>query len=245
MKTLLLGFILLGTQLLSSQAAAESWEPAYTALLQKYVQEGQVDYASWKKNSSDLQQLDSIIQSISRQGPSSLTKNGRLAYHLNAYNAWVLKGVLDRYPVNSVREIAPMFGFFTGKRIVLNGQKISLNHLEKQLLLKEFQDPRIHFAINCASISCPPLSNRAFTETDLEQQLNAVTTTFLNSNPEALRLDQNTTRLHVSSLFDWYAGDFKPSGGTIPFINRYRSSKLPENSNPSFQDYNWQLNQKR
>jgi hypothetical protein len=134
-----------------------------------------------------------------------------------------------------------MFGFFTGDRIRVAGEKMSLNRLEKEKIIKGFKEPRIHFAVNCASVSCPPLYSEPFTAEQLETQLDLLTRRFLNNNPQAVRLDQE--RYLLSSIFDWYEGDFKASGGVLAFINRYRSQPIPEKSKIGFMDYDWKLNE--
>jgi hypothetical protein len=225
--------------------SAEPWEADYTLLLQKYVRKDGVNYRAWHENTQDRQKLDTIIDSIRSRGPAQSDPQSMISYHINSYNAWVLKGVLDAYPINTVRDIAPLFGFFTSKRIEVAGKKMSLNHLEKELLLKQFKDPRIHFAVNCASFSCPPLLNQAYTAKELNLQLNQATREFLNQNPEALVFGNEPNQVKLSSLFDWYASDFKAAGGVIPFLNQYRTQPLNPKSKISYLKYNWNLNESR
>ncbi len=159
MKRLLAAIVWL--LLYSSTFGMEAWETDHTRLLQKYVKTSGVGYAVWKENSADVQALKDIISQIGATGPSSQKREAQLAYYINAYNALVLAGVLDRYPIRSVRDVAPFYGFFTQNNITVAGKKTSLYALERKLLIPKFTEPRIHFAINCASRSCPPL-RRAF-----------------------------------------------------------------------------------
>ena len=236
---------LIGLSLLLSSgplSAAEAWEPAYAALLKKYATPQGVRYAAWKQSSTELEALATITRQIASTGPTTPGWTGELAYLINAYNIWTLHGVLEKYPIRSVRDVAPLFGFFTQSRITLAGEKISLNKLEKELILKKFQEPRVHFALNCASASCPPLRAEPYTASRLEAQLDDATRVFLNTHPRALQPASDSKRLLVSMIFDWYAADFKPSGGTLGFINRYRTPALSENTPIGFLDYDWNLN---
>jgi len=225
----------------SSTFGMEAWEANYTRLLQKYVRTSGVQYLAWKENSSDVQALKEIINQIGASGPSSQERETQLAYYINAYNALVLAGVLDRYPLRSVRDVAPFYGFFTQNNITVAGKRTSLYALERKLLIPRFQEPRIHFAINCASRSCPPLRSEAYTAERLDQQLNEMTRAFLNNNPEAIKPTGNGYA--VSKIFDWYKDGFVASGGTVGFINKYRNETVPPDAKISFQDYNWNLNE--
>jgi Protein of unknown function, DUF547 len=118
---------------------------------------------------------------------------------------------------------------------------VSLNQIEKELLLGTFPDARIHFAINCASVSCPPLSAIPFRATTLSVQLDELTRNFLQKNPEAMQLRGDSASL--SALFDWYAADFASDGGVISFINRYRIPLLNPKLKLTYLPYNWKLNE--
>jgi hypothetical protein len=235
------GFLLFTLLFIGPALAAEPWEAAYGKLLKSYVRGDGVDYAAWNANASDKAALKSIVDQIAARGPSNESRDVALAYYINAYNAWILHLVLESYPLKSVREIAPLFGVFTGDRIVVNGKQMSLNHLEKQIIIKQFKEPRIHFAINCASRSCPPLVNVPFTAGELNAQLDKVTRNFAPS-PHAARMDPSGKRILLSKIFDWYADDFKPAGGPVPFLNRYLKSPLPKAASVGYQNYDWSLN---
>ncbi|MFQ3670407.1 MAG: DUF547 domain-containing protein [Verrucomicrobiia bacterium] len=218
----------------------EPWEEGYGQLLKKYVVADGVRYEAWHARTEDVTKLEQITQAIAARGPMVESREGRLAYLLNAYNVWMLHEVLKAYPVASVRDIAPLFGVFTGRRIEVAGERMSLNHLEKQRIIPVFKDPRVHFALNCASASCPPLLDEPFTAQKLEQQLERVTRNFLATpGPHAYRLENN--RLVVSKIFEWYRKDFEPPG-VVPFINRYAKQPVPLNVRLSFMEYDWALN---
>ena len=135
-------------------------------VLASYVDEhGYVDYAGLKKNPLDL---DTFIGQISQVSPASHpalfpTREAKLTYWINAHNAWMLRLVVDHYPVKKVTSIGLIpHGVFLWRRIRLGGRKMSLRHLENEIIRKQFGDPRIHFALNCASIGCPRLPQKIF-----------------------------------------------------------------------------------
>ncbi len=226
---------------LHAASAAEPWEGEYARLLDAYVSPGGVNYRAWKASPPDLEALKTLTREIAAAGPSADTREAKLAYLLNAYNIWMLHEVLAAYPIQSVREIAKDFGVFSEPRIIVAGERMSLDTLEKERTLKVFKDPRIHFAVNCASISCPPLPAQPFTASRLDAQLDRVTRSFLaRPGPHAYLIDGR--QLSVSRLFEWYAADFNPPG-TVAFINRYRDEPLPDNLQVAFLKYDWNLNE--
>lgn len=231
--------LLLGTDV---GDAAEPWESEYGRLLGQYVTPtGRVKYKAWKGSAADMVALQKITEQIGSGRPADSSRAGRLAFHLNAYNAWMLRLVLDAYPIKSVQEIAPNFGVFTGSRIVLGGRNVSLNYLEKELLIPGFKDPRIHFAINCASSSCPPLLNAPFSAAKLDEQLDGQTRAFANRGSDGVQVSGKNARL--SKIFEWYGADFKAAGGVISFLNKYRTEPIPADAKLSYFDYGWSLNE--
>ena len=221
--------------------AAEPWEADFGKLLAKHVTPaGRVKYSAWKASAEDMAALTKVTDAIAAAGPTDGSKDGRMAYYINAYNAWVLRGVLEKYPIASVRDIAPLFGFFTQERITVGGKKMSLNALEKQILIKEFRDPRVHFAINCASASCPPLLSTPYSAARLNGALDLSAKKFVNSNPLAVQIAGKEAK--VSMIFDWYADDFKAAGGAAAYINSLRAEPLPAGAKIKFQEYDWSLN---
>jgi hypothetical protein len=241
MKAIVRFLALVITSITVPLIAAEPWEAEYNKLLGKYVTAGGVKYAAWKASAEDVAALNRVTDAIAAAGPSEGSKEGQFAYHINAYNAWMLRTVLDNYPLKSVRDIAPLFGVFTQDRITVAGKKMSFNYLEKTIMIKQFADPRLHVAINCASASCPPISSTAYSGGRLNGQLDIAAKKFTNSNPNAVQLNGN--KLALSKIFDWYAADFKASGGAVGWINKYREQDLPADAKVSFQEYDWSLNE--
>lgn len=228
----------------TAAAAAPAWQKTYGELLAKYATPGGVRYAAWKADAADVQALDAVVAGIGRDVPTD-TRDERLAFYLNAYNAWVLKGVLDAYPIKGIRDVAPLFGFFTRSAITVSGNRMSLNKLEKEVIIPTFREPRVHFALNCASRSCPPLRAEPFAGGRLGTQLDEQAAGYVSANPLGVKATGREDAAELSQIFEWYAKDFAPSGGAVAFINRYRKEKLPEGGKISFQKYDWSLNEAR
>jgi hypothetical protein len=139
-----------------------------------------------------------------------------------------------------LREIPLIKDVWHYKFFKIAGVEMSLDEVEHSILRKEFEEPRIHFAINCASVSCPPLLNEAFMSANLENQLTRVTTTFIN-DPTRNKISSQSAQL--SSIFSWFKGDFTKKGTLIEFLNRYAKVKLSPNARITFMEYNWNLNE--
>lgn len=207
-----------------------SWEK----LLQKYVSpSGQVDYKNLKKNEAEL--AIAVDQLVSIMPDETWSRSEKLAYWINIYNAFTIKLVVGNYPL---KKITDLDGGKTWdvKRIELGGKRYSLNQIENEIIRPQFKDARIHFAINCAAKSCPPLFNHAFVADKLEQQLESRTRLFI--------LDEKFNRISSSSIelsriFDWYAADF---GDTKAFLKKYSNAKIPDLP-IKFNDYDWTLNE--
>jgi len=207
----------------------------WDALLQKHVSDkGNVDYKGFKKDQVALQ---SYLELLSKNLPEkSWSREAILAYWINAYNAYTVKLILDNYPVKSIKKIDSPWDkeFFT-----LGTKKYSLGEIEHKILRK-MNEPRIHFAINCASFSCPNLANKAFTEDKLEQQLTQVAKSFINDNSKNTIATNKAT---VSQIFDWFSADFKKNGSVIDFINKYSKVQINTKAKISYKEYNWNLNE--
>lgn len=227
-------------------AAAEPWDDTYAKLLTKYVnlRKG-VDYAAWKANADDVAALKSVTDAIAKAGPSADDEKTRFAYYMNAYNSNVLRLVLEKYPVKSVADILPEFGFFKEKSITVDGKAMSLDELEKGILAKDFSDPRYHFAINCAAKSCPPLLPMPLKADILEDQLNDLAKVFITQNPQGVRYEDDAKQGTYSKIFTWYGDQFRaasPDKTIIGYLNQFRDDPIP--SDVVFLDlpYNWNLN---
>lgn len=210
----------------------------WNVLLKKYVTaDGRVNY---KGIENEKNKLEAYLDFLSKNPPKQNgERNEAMTYWINAYNAFTVKLILDHYPVKSIRDIdkgKPWDDPF----IKIGGKKYSLNDIEKNILRKKFNDPRIHFAINCASKSCPRLLNEEFTPEKLDQQLNRVAKDFVN-NSEKNKITPD--KIAVSKIFDWYKDDFTRSETLIDFLNRYSDNKIESTATMSFLDYDWSLNE--
>ena len=168
---------------------------------------------------------------------TTLKGTERKAVLINAYNILVIHQAVKEYPLKSVLDVP---GFFDAKRQDVGGRRVTLNQLEKDLLLKPFQDARLHFVLVCGANGCPPITNFAYTPAELDRQLTAQTQAALN-DPKFLRAKGANAQL--SQIFDWYKSDF---GGTktktVEWINQYRGEKLPAGTKLTYYPYDWSLN---
>jgi hypothetical protein len=215
----------------------------YASLLKKHVRKSRVNYDGFKK---DEKLLDEYLVVLSRIDSKSLTKNSRFAFYINVYNANTIKIVLTKFPgINSIKEIG---GFFSNpwkqKFISLNNRVVTLDYIEHEVLRPQFKDPRVHFAINCASKSCPPLRNEPYEAKKLAQQLDDQAANFIND--KKYNFIKGDT-FYMSKIFKWFEDDF--SDNQLIFIKSYASNRLQEKLN-SFQgnikirylEYDWSLN---
>lgn len=225
-----------------SFAEETGWTETYNHLLKQYVTPGGVKYAEWKKNSADMQAIGAVVDSISKESLSSRGEKERLAFYINAYNAWILHGALAKYPTKSVKDT--FFRFFTANNIKVAGEQMSFNHLEKDVIRGKFSDPHVHFALNCASRSCPPLMPEAFTGDKVDAQMEKLAVAFINSE-KGVTYNESAKTAQLSKIFDWYKNDFAKDGGAVEFINKRRSAPIPKDVKISYQDYNWSLNDAR
>ena len=216
------------------------WVETYNVLLNKYVTNGGVKYAAWKNNAADMQAIQQVVDGIAQEKISGLSKKEQLAFYLNAYNAWILHEALGKYPTKSVKDL--LFTFFTGQRIKVAGEDMSFNHLEKDIIRPKFNEPRVHFALNCASRSCPPLNPEPFRADKLDAQLEKLAVALVNS-PKGVDYDPAKKTAALSAIFNWYKEDFKAAGGPIAFINKRRNPPLPNDAKITYQDYDWSLNE--
>lgn len=204
-------------------------------LLGKYVSEtGTVNYTGFQKDSKDL----GIYIKMLKMGFSKIddySQEKKIAYWINAYNALTIDLIIRNYPVQSIKDIKNPWG----QRLWKFGEKwLNLNDIEHKILRK-MNEPRIHFAIVCASESCPKLQNKAFTASNLEALLTESTKEFLSDRSKN---EISATSLKLSKIFKWFAKDFKQNGSLIDFLNLYSDVKISDGASKSFKDYNWDLN---
>ena len=207
-------------------------------LLKKYVDtEGIVDYKGFLK---DREALNSYLRMLSENEPTNdWSVQELLAYYINTYNAYTINLILNNYPVKSIKDIS---GPWTKGIVPIGDKNLSLGGLENGVLRK-MNEARIHFAINCASISCPNLLNEAFKAETIDEQLDRVTRGFINSDKNEF----SSKTLKLSSIFDWYKKDFTVNGevDVVGFINQYSESQLDSNIPIGYKEYNWNLNEKK
>lgn len=195
-----------------------------------------VDYQQLKINGK----LDVAYQQLSKFPVASLSsKEEKLAFYINAYNILALKTVLDHWPIDSIKNIGSgvirVWGNVAGS---IDGRKVTLNEIEHKIL-RAMAEPRIHFAIVCASVSCPDLQREPYMASKLNVQLEEQVEQFLSNTDKGLRVDAKAIQL--SAIFDWYENDFNPVGGVEAFIRRYRPD-LPALPMDEYIDYDWTLN---
>ncbi len=208
---------------------------SWNVLLQQYVDaDGNVDYHSWKKSQTDL---DKYIQLLEKTPPANYwDKNDSLAYFINAYNAVTVKLILDNYPLKSIRDIKDPWD---SKSLNLPNNRLTLNDIEHKVLRK-MDDPRIHFAINCASASCPQLSNEAFRASKVQKQLEEATALFINDTSKNQISEKN---IGLSKIFLWFSKDFGSKKERIAFIQKYSQKPFKDNAKIKYQEYDWSLNE--
>ncbi len=225
----------------STATTHEKW----SALLQKHVStNGKVNYKAMK---ADKAKLDEYLAILSKQKPGkNWSRNETLAFWINAYNAFTVKLILDNYPVKSIKDLNPGVSVifvntvWDKKFFSMGGDKMSLNNIEHGILRK-MNEPRMHFTIVCASVSCPKLLNRAYEAPSLDNQLNQAAKDFLADNSKN-QVSANKPKL--SKIFDWFGGDFKVNGKSkIDFINQFTNTKIDKNADIGYLDYNWNLNE--
>jgi hypothetical protein len=208
----------------------------WDALLKKHVDgNGIVDYKGFEK---DRATLTAYLQLLSAQEPTDgWSVQELLAYYINVYNAFTIHAILDHYPVKSIKDIS---GVWTKGSVPIGDNNLSLAGVENGVLRK-MNEPRIHFAINCASLSCPKLLNEAYTAAKIDEQLERATREFINGDNNDLSKSNPT----LSSIFDWYAKDFKVKGkeDLIGYINIYSTIEIDEKAELHYKAYNWDLNE--
>lgn len=221
-------------------------------LLQRHVdEEGNVGYSEWKGSPVELQALDTYLISLSRANPTiDAGREARLAFWINAYNALTIRGILREYPTPSIQKhTSHSWGFDIWRDLLLHvGERdYSLAQIEHELL-RPLHEPRVHFAIVCASRGCPRLLNRAYQSSDLEQQLRQNSRNFF-ADPQKLNYDSSTGRLRLSPILKWYARDFGESNAEmlesiIPYLPERVSGQLPDKAAlcTEYLDYDWSLN---
>ena len=225
--------------LLAAAAVFDHSHATWTTQLGRFVHDGVVDYAGWKKAEPALDEYLRELVVVKRKAFASFTRPEQLAFLIDAYNAYTVKTVLDHYPLSSIRAIGLLPGAaFRRSFIPLLDEELSLNDVEGRL--RDLRDPRIHCALVCASKSCPRLRSSAYRGSELDAQLDEAARGFLG-DPAKNRFEPGVARL--SAIFKWYADDFRAGAGSVVgWVNRYAPVQLPPGARPQYLDYDWSLN---
>ncbi|WP_029894683.1 DUF547 domain-containing protein [Desulfohalovibrio reitneri] len=220
----------------------------YADLLAEHVTaDGLVDYQGLR---ADQAKLANYLDVLARTEPDVLPRLERKAFFINTYNAWTLKLILDHWPVDSIKDIGGWFGSpWDIEFIPLDENQVSLDHIEHDILRPEFNDPRIHFAVNCASMGCPKLMDEPFSAGRLDEQLDRRTWATIN-DPDYVRLEGGT--LYVSEIFDWFQEDWGGEDEVALFVKRFADKGLASRIGAvgndlelKYIDYDWSLNDAR
>lgn len=233
-----------GVVLLAACAdAAENRKHAlFTNVLKDHVVDGVVDYAAIKKD----KRFDEYLAGLSRTDPAAIANDAdRLAFWINAYNAFTIKLVNDHLPVKSIRNIQKDgMGPWDIVWIAINGREYNLNQIEHDVIRKEFDEPRIHMALVCAARSCPPLRSEAYEGVRLDEQLEDNSRIFLHDTSKNW-YDKETNTLHLSELFKWYGEDFVTRHGSAEeFALGILGISRAKGVTVKYAVYDWDLNGK-
>jgi len=210
----------------------EKWD----GLLKKYVNgTGMVDYEGFKADA----ELVAYTEMFKTTAPDdSWSEEESKAYWMNAYNAFTVKLICDNYPLESIMDLDGG-KVWDREWVEINGETHSLGHIENNILRTNYNDPRIHFGINCASYSCPPLLNEAFTAENQDEKLEVLAHDFVN---DPNRNDIEAVPTMASNIFNWYAADFTKEGTVIDYMNKYSHAMLDGAIELSYMEYDWSLN---
>ena len=216
-------------------------------LLKAHVDnKGMVDY---KGMIADSTKLNKYLEMLSVNVPDKKVWSdaAQLAYWINAYNAFTVQLIIRNYPVGSIKDIAGGIPFINTpwdvKFIHIGDKTYDLNNIEHGIIRKEFDEERIHFAVVCAAMSCPPLRNEAYTADALNAQLDDQAHTFFN-DPSKNQITANSAK--ISPILKWYGGDFKDKAPSLrEYINQYSDVKIKEGVDIEFNDYDWSLNEQK
>lgn len=255
-KLLAAAILLLG--MVGVPAAARAADTAaYDRLLARYVVASpdginRVRYAVWSSNAADVDALNAYVASLERDRPSRMTRDERLAHWINLYNAVTLQIILENYPVRSIRDIRSqtldprgLLGPWRTPRVTVEGRRLTLDQIEHSILRPEFNEPRIHYAINCASIGCPNLAARAWRADTMDADLTAAARAYIN-HPRGVSIDRQG-RVRVSTIYRWFEADFGGNAaGVLSHLRRYASpdlqARLARATTIANYEYDWALN---
>lgn len=218
----------------------------WTEFLKVHVKDGVVDYAAIKKDPAALNAYVAELEGVKKETYASWTEKQQIAFWVNAYNAYAVKLIVDNFPVKSIKDLSPFLGSVFNKSFIplkeIHGGNMSLGNIEHDVLRAKFNEPRVHFALVCASKSCAPIRSEAYRADDLDAQLEDQAKTFLKDASKN-RYDARTKTLHLSKVFDWFEKDFKKAKGSVrDYVAQYL--EVPKDVEIEYLDYDWSLNGK-
>ncbi|MEO1643091.1 MAG: DUF547 domain-containing protein [Pseudomonadota bacterium] len=248
-RTTLTSALALGALTGGAMAQAADFHTPWTEILQTYVVEGEdglnrFDYGGLKENSADRAKLTAYIESYATLDMEALSEDEQFAAYANAYNALTIDHMVKRYPVRSIRS-----GYIVGpwKRVkmTIDGEELSLDAIEHDVMREDWDEPRVHYAVNCASIGCPNLQTRAWVAETLDADLDAAAREFVN-HPRGVTI-RNRGGLQVSTIYKWFREDFGGSEqGVIDHLLEYAepglAAQIRANADIKKHDYDWGLN---
>lgn len=223
----------------STAAAAATFDhSAFNTLLASAVRNGRVNYSAFR--SSVL--FTTYLRSLAAASVSSLSHDEILAFWINAYNACVIKNVIDHPGIKKPTDVK---GFFDQIRFTVARRSVTLNNIENDIVRPAFNDPLIHFGLVCAAQSCPPLLSTAYTGATIRTMLRQNAVRYLAGSDN--RWDASSKTLWLSKIFEWYAADFGGRGGIVSFVSRYGTTRMKEGVKAGqvtvkYLDYDWTLN---
>ncbi len=235
MKSTLVFALLLASLWTPLRTGRNALHAPWDTLLRRHVStDGRVNYKGF---AGDRAALKTYLNALTQNPPAtSWSRAEKMAYWINAYNAFTVDLIVEHYPLQSIMQLDDGKTWDV-RRIEIGGKKYSFNDIENSILRPQFADARIHFAINCAARSCPPLHNRAYTAENLEGMLEERTRRFVRDK----RYNRiSPTRAEVSKIFDWYAEDF---GDLRAFLSKYAGVAVAPTTTVVFLEYDWRLNE--
>ncbi len=233
---LLVSTCLTASMIIGATPSETLYDSLWNDLLKNHVSEnGQVNYKGFQ---NDKEKFDVYLKTLSDHQPKeNWSDNEKLAYWINAYNAFTISLIIEHYPVKSIMDIKNAWDL---KFIQLGTITYSLNEIEHEIIRKEFNEPRIHFALVCAALSCPILLNEAYVADKLELQLQHQGMLFINDPSKNVITPR---KAKVSQLFNWFADDFTKNESLIDYLNSFSKTQLTSKAKIEFMDYNWDLNE--
>ena len=223
-------------QISFAQSKTDRLLNATNQFLNKYVDNGLVDYEQIFKQKIDLENLVKFYEDFSLNDEDQHTLK---AFWINAYNITTIKSVVDNYPISSPLKVS---GFFNSAKHKVASKNLTLDEIQKKVLFPIDLDPKIHFAINCAAISCPELINRSYIPTKLETQLTERAKTVIN-DANHVKVNEKEKTVYLSEIFKWYEKDFsREADNIIEYLNKYRKKEIPNSYSVDYIKYNWKLN---